>query len=222
MGSSDRHYFVLYAQPDVNKVKNLLDKYLPGDKGETFIPYMEFYSRGYRQLKVRPIFPGYVFVYTELSLVDLHFILLKHRKELQMAVRELGFKEAIASDPERLQNMSEEEILDLSDISEEEEAFFDILREGGGVLAMSEGYEYNGRYVVMNGPLKAFEDQIVHLDKHNKKAFLKFEINDMVAQAGFECRPRAHWFPEEYSNIVKLGDGAEVDLEELKNNMLTH
>ena len=61
---------------------------------------------------------------------------------------------------------------------------------------MSAGYEENNRYVVMAGPLKAYEDKIDDVDKHNRNAFLSFEINGKQAQAGFECKPREFWFPK--------------------------
>ena len=89
---------------------------------------------------------------------------------------------------------------------------------------MSSGYECVDKgkktYVVMEGPLKAYEDRIVAVDKHNRKAFLEFEFNGRRAQAGFNCMPKAHWFPEEDSQVVKLSDNTEVDLTELMRNIM--
>ena len=86
---------------------------------------------------------------------------------------------------------------------------------------MSAGYDDgNKKYVVMEGSLKAFQDKIIDVDKHGRKAFLTFNINGSQAQAGFECKPKSHWFPKEDSNIVKLEDGTEVDLKELTRSVM--
>ena len=75
--------------------------------------------------------------------------------------------------------------------------------------------------MVMDGPLKPFEDMIANVDKHNRKAFLKFEVDGRKAQAGFECKPKAHWFEDSSSKLATLSDGSEVDLNELRQKVLS-
>ncbi len=41
------------------------------------------------------------------------------------------------------------------------------------------------------------------------------------AQAGFNCFPKSHYFPEENTKIFKLEDGTEIDLLELQKNVMT-
>ena len=114
----------------------------------------------------------------------------------------------------------DQEIRDLSDLDEEEERFLDFLRQGDGLLKMSYGYEEEKTYHVMEGPLQAYEDKILKVDKHNKKAFLSFEYSGHRAQAGFECKPKAHWYPGKDSKLVTLPDNTEVDLTELKKKVM--
>lgn len=215
-------YSVLYI-PDTeqHKLKSTIEKRLPKGRGEAFIPRMEMYRRGEKEIKEITIFPGYVFLYTDMDIREVHEMLKDCRAELNFILRELALQERRASDREFLYGETEDgALLELSDLDEEETEFLDILREGNGLLAMSCGYEENRKYHVMEGPLKAFEDKIEKLDKHNRKAFLRFEINGRQARAGFECKPKTHWFPKDSSRIVKLSDGAEVDLEELVQKVM--
>lgn len=210
-------YSVLYIlDAEQHKLKGIIEKYLPKGRGEVFIPRMELYRRGEKKVKEITIFPGYVFLYTDMDIREVHEMLKDCRAEQNFVLRELALKERWASDREFLYGETEDgALLELSDLDEEETEFLDILREGNGLLTMSCGYEENGKYHVMEGPLKAFEEKIEKLDKHNRKAFLKFQINGRQVRAGFECKPKTHWYPKDNSRIVKLSDDAEVDLDEL-------
>lgn len=215
-------YCVLYI-PDTeqHKLKSVIDKYLPKERGEAFIPRMELYRRGEKEIRETTIFPGYVFLYTDMDIREVHEMLKGCRAEQKFILRELALKERWANDRDFLYGEAEDgTLLELSDLNEEETEFLDILRSGGGLLTMSCGYEENKNYHVMEGPLKAFENKIEKLDKHNRKAFLRFEINGRQARAGFECKPKTHWFPKEDSRITTLSDGTEVDLGELSRNIM--
>lgn len=234
-------YSVLY-QPGVEQqtLKNLIEEHLPKEKGEAFIPRMELYKRGEKKAVEIAIFPGYVFLYTALNRKEVHEMLMDCRIGLKAAFRELALWEKQRDDPEALYREGDktgkdrdagdagrergtgmESWYDLSDLDREETEFLDMLRRENGLLAMSYGYEENRKYHVMEGPLQAFEDKIQKVDKHNRKAFLLFEIHGRQARAGFECKPKAHWFPQEETQIAMLSDGTEVDLEELKRKLTT-
>ena len=215
-------YCVLYI-PDTeqHKLKGIIEKHLPKERGEAFIPRMELYRRGEKEIKETTIFPGYVFLYTDMDIREVHEMLKGCRTEQKFILRELALKERWANDRDFLYGEAEDgTLLELSDLNEEETEFLNILRAGGGLLTMSCGYEENKNYHVMEGPLKAFENKIEKLDKHNRKAFLRFEINGRQARAGFECKPKTHWFPKEDSRITTLSDGTEVDLGELSRNIM--
>ena len=214
-------YRILYIQDGArNKLMNLLKRHLPKGRGEAFYPCMEYYRRGDKEVKIRPMFPGYVFLYTDLNMKEVHSLIWFHRQELFASTRELALAQERASDIGVLLKADNHEIFELSDVSSDEAEFLDPLREAGGLLAMSGGYEISkNRYMVMEGPLKYYADKIIDVDKHNRKAFLKFEVNGRHAQAGFNCYPRAHYYPKNDSKIVMLSDGTEVDLSELKKKM---
>lgn len=217
-----KNYYILFSQmSDQRKLKTRLEAKLKDTNSEVFVPYMEYYRRGEKAVKIKPVFPNYMFVYTNLDPMTLHRSIRDAVSELKIVVRELGFKEQYYSETIDADNLLEEEIVLYSNVSEEEGAFLDFLRQGNGLLTMSSGYEENKDYIVMEGPLKAYEDKIKGVDKHNRKAFLTFEINGRQAQAGFECKPKSHWFPKEDTKIARLEDGTEVDLEELKRRVMT-
>lgn len=218
-----RRYCIIYIRDtEHQKLINVLEKYIPKERGEVFYPRMEYYRRGEKAIKIRPIFQGYVFLYTDLNMKEVHELLTEHRKEINAGTRELMLSEYRTADKDFLSNESEEDmILELSDVDDKEEEFLDYLRQGDGLLVMSSGYqEDKKKYVVMEGPLKAYESKIKDVDKHNRKAFLEFEINGRRAQAGFNCLPKAHYFPEKDSEIVSLQDGTEVDLNDLKKKVM--
>ena len=199
-------YHVLYTQVmDQDKIKPRLEKKLEGTDSEIFIPRMEYYRRGEKAVKIKPIFPGYTFVRTSIDPLELHQTVRDTAKETQIGIRELGF------DKQKFHPC----------ISTEEEEFLDFFCTGEGLLEMSVGYQEGNRYVVMDGPLKPFEDMIANVDKHNRKAFLKFEVDGRKAQAGFECKPKAHWFEDSSSKLATLSDGSEVDLNELRQKVLS-
>lgn len=216
-------YCVLYIQ-DVgqHRFKEIIGKYLPKEHGEVFIPRMELYRRGEKNIKEVPIFPGYVFIYTDFDMKEVHRILKNCRVELNCAIKELAFKERRMGNPNFLyEELEDGELCGLSDLDKEETDFFNLLRQGNGLLTMSCGYEENKKYHVMEGPLKAYEDKIQRVDKHNRKAFLNFEISGRQVRVGFECKPKAHWHPKKETQITILSDGTEVDLEELKKSVIT-
>jgi len=219
-------YCVLYVPgAEQHRLKNFIGQYLSGGTGEAFIPRMELYKRGEKRAEEAPMFPGYVFLYTCLGVKEVHEILKACRARLDVPFRELALQarrlEGLDNPYALYGGPGEDDICDLSDLDEEEAEFLDVLRLGGGLLAMSRGYEENKRYHVMEGPLKAYEDKIQKVDKHNRKAFLRFEIHGRQARAGFECKPKAYWFPKEGTQIVTLSDGTEVDLAELKRSLTT-
>jgi transcription antitermination factor NusG len=212
---------MLYSQTaDQQKVKTGLEAKLEGTDSEVFIPCMEFYKRGEKAVKIKPVFPNYVFIYTNVSPMELHKMIRNAAREISTGVRELGFKEQCFGETIDPDITPEEKMILYPNVSEAEAEFLDFLREGNGLLKMSAGYEEGKKFVVMEGPLKAYEDKIKDVDKHNRKAFLAFEINGSCAQAGFECKPKSHWFPKEDAKLPKLDDGTEVDLEELRRNIM--
>lgn len=225
-------YCVLYIHDaERHRLLDIFRKALPKERGEVFYPLMEYYRRDDREVHTRAIFPGYIFFYTDLNMKEVHELVRSHRSRINSGYRELALASQRMADEDFLLREDEnQELFELSDADEEETVFLDHLREGNGLLAMSSGYEYrdtgpDGRslkkYTVMEGPLQAYEKRIRNVDKHNRRAYLEFEINGRRAQAGFSCLPKAHWYPDEDSRIVKFEDGTEADLSELKRSIMS-
>lgn len=218
-------------------MKNIIEKHLPKGRGEVFYPCMEYYRRDDKKVQVKAVFSNYLFLYTDLNIKEVHELVREHRVEIASGIRELALSERWMSDPNFLfTDNDDNKFYELSDVDEDETEFLDYLRLGNGLLSMSYGYEYEvqkkkkkgekkakseTRYVVMEGPLKIYENKIRRIDKHNRMAFLKFEIKGRQAQAGFECKPKAHWFPQKDSQIMYLDDGTEFDVSELKRSVMT-
>ncbi len=223
MSDGNFRYCILYVNDDkLRRVMDVIKRHLPEDRGTVFYPLMEYYRRGDKEVKTKPMFPGYVFLYTDLNIKEVHDLLSSNHGEINTGLRELALSSMRKSDPNILFKDDESDVFELSDVYSDEKEFLDYLREREGLLKMSSGYEEGKQhYVVMEGPLKVYEKKIKSVDKHNRKAFLEFEINGKRAQAGFNCMPKAHWFPNKDASVVKLDDGSEVDLNELKNNWMT-
>lgn len=174
-----------------------MKRHLEEGQGTAFVPRMEYYKRGDKAVRIREMFKGYVFVYSCLDIRELHFLIRSYRREIDAGLRELALRERTSGDPNYPYRDYKEVFYELSDIKPEEERFLDMLREGDGLLGMSSGYRDGTDIVVMEGPLKAYEDCIDCVDTHNRKAFLAFTVNGRQAQAGFNCRPKTDWFPEQ-------------------------
>ena len=131
-----KRYCILYIQDsEQHKLINLIEKYMSKEHGEVFYPCMEYYRRDAKAVKVKPIFPGYVFLYTDFNIKEVHNMIREHRAEISSGMRELRLSEQWMSDKNFLFADNEGTgLFDLSDVSEEEEKFLDYLREGNGLL----------------------------------------------------------------------------------------
>lgn len=245
MGASSNtfHYYVLYT-PTVKqaKLEAAMKEALPDGRGIVFCPCMECWRRNPGRCEVKPVFPGYIFIRTDLGILEIHEFVKKHRRNFHTFIRELGLGGMDISGDGQFGgsgNGQEKELkYRLTDLTEEEAEFMDfLLGEAGGkeavdgmgqegtepregLLKMSYGYREGGKYIVMEGPLKAYENRIADVDRHNRKAYLDFKVNGCVVKAGFEVKPKRHWFPEDGDTPEVLGDGTEVDLRELENRMM--
>ena len=263
-------YCVLYTNVIKQaEVRSVLKKALPEGRGTVFYPCMECYRRDAGgKIEIRPIFPGYIFIRSDMGNVELHEFVRKNSGGIMAFVRELklsqrkalgenilvGKDENKEEDAFSVRDTSEDAFsgidkdgvgdigYELSDLTEKEAEFLDFLldadnmggRKSGstveedgdksmpteGLLKMSYGYQEGNRYKVMKGPLRAFETHITGVNKHDKKAFLDFEINGRVVRAGFDVMPKHCWFPEDKDAPGVLADGTEVDLQALAKSMM--
>ena len=81
-----------------------------------------------------------------------------------------------------------------------------------GVLEMSYGYkEGNGKIVVMDGPLKGYEDYFRKVDIKDRRVYLNMRVGDRWARAGLTIDSKKHWFPKDEEAPVILSDGYVLD-----------
>lgn len=213
------HYSVLFTQvAKQEKLKLVLEKAFPKDRGKVFLPGMEWWRRGKNVKEVRPLFPGYVFIRSNMSMREMHAFVSQHRADVQTFVKELRLREKIASG----ENYSETEESEyrLRDLTEEETKFLDLMLNEDGIVEMSEGYCDEGKYVVMKGPLKGFEERIKDVDRHNRMAYLDFTFKGRVTKVGMEILPKSHWNSGDEKSSALLEDGTEIDLWELRKKMM--
>ena len=245
------HYCVLYTSAVKQaKLEEAIKKTLPEGKGIVFYPCMECWRRDSGKCEVKALFPGYIFIRSDMDALEIHEYVKEYRGKLGAFIRELGLSEKYASGNGIFGGCGSEEDRDgekedgyrLTDLTEEEAEFMDFLLDsddtdsgisGGvddeddkngvpaeGLLKMSYGYQEGSKYKVMKGPLRAYEGHIAGVNKHDKKAYLDFKINGKVVRAGFDVMPKRYWFPEDKDTPEVLTDGTEVDLQALAKAMM--
>ncbi len=271
-GERKCHYCVLYAKVLKQwEVTQAIQRAFPEGRGTVFYPCAELWMNGYEQTVFRPLFPGYVFIRSEMEPSELHDIIRRCRSEVLSFIKELHVSERKAIG-ELMAEESDEEY-DLFDLSDDEAEFMDFMlnfryedreektRQGdearskdpqsqgedraaqkkephkkgeeraaqkrrprkipeAGVLQMSYGYREGKRYVVMEGPLKGYEDHIADVNTRDRKAYLDIKINGRTARAGLELRGKKYWFPDDKQASDILQDGTEINLTEIAKLMM--
>ena len=230
------HYSVIYAQIlKQRKITDFLRKSMPDGKGVVFYPCGEYWWNGKEEYVIKPLFPGYVFIRSALEPAQLHKLVLESMGVINSYVRELG---AITTDAHAIGDAEIWNDSSLIDLNENEARLFDFLLDCGNyedvqeeakifadnqrtdIIRMSRGYEENGRYHVMEGPLKGYEDYIVKVNKKDKKATFDLKVGGHQARVGLEIFGKKKWFPEDEKAPEVLDNGYEVDPEKIAFNMM--
>lgn len=263
------HYCVLYTQTLKQwEVTTVLKKKLPEGRGTVFYPCIELWRHDRKATEIRALFPGYLFIRSDMEPEELHHFIGEHRRDVSSFIKELRISEKKISGSdaaEQADEVNEYQYIRM-DLKEDEKAFLDFLlacgnedtgQEAGGdaagkdgtcredtrkagicknsdgeesvaalriptegVLRMSYGYREGGKYVVMKGPLKEYQNRIARVNAHDRKAYLDIKINGRAVRAGFEVKPKRYWFPDDSDAPMVLHDGTEVNLENLRNMMM--
>ena len=263
------HYCVLYTQTLKQwEVTTVLKKKLPEGRGTVFYPCIELWRHDRKATEIRALFPGYLFIRSDMEPEELHHFIGEHRRDVSSFIKELRISEKKISGgdaAEKVDEVNEYQYIRM-DLKEDEKAFLDFLlacgnedtdQEAGGdaevkngtcredmrkagicknsngeesaatlriptegVLRMSYGYREGGKYVVMKGPLKEYQNRIARVNVHDRKAYLDIKINGRAVRAGFEVKPKRYWFPDDSDAPMVLHDGTEVNLENLRNMMM--
>lgn len=138
-------YCVLYTNVlKQSEVRAALKKALPGNRGTVFYPCMECYRRDAGgKITIQPIFPGYIFIRSDMGDAQLHEFIRDNRKRIMAFIRELrlGQRKApdgnvfVHGDKSREEDAFHDSGADdiagdeyaLSDLTEEEAEFLDFL-----------------------------------------------------------------------------------------------
>lgn len=120
---------------------------------DAFIPQYEFYYRKTKEYMIRPMFPNYIFVKTHYNQLEFNILINRMGEEKDGLIRQLS-KDGVSA------------------LRQEEIEMFKLLLDSDHVVRMSQAYLQDGKAIVYEGPLKAFEEQIVKVDVHNQFAYL--------------------------------------------------
>ena len=211
------HYSVLFTRTEKqSEMQKALSAVFPEGRGKIFLPMREYYRRDKKENDLKPLFPGYLFVYSDMGRKELHGFLLEHRGKVTSFLKELGqYGQGLPEGQEGFREGA------ATDLTEEESSFLDTILDKDGIQRMSAGYrENNGQIVVVEGPLVEYAGRIVKVDRHERLAYLNLKFREIDIVAGLEVKPKRHYFPEVEDVPVVLGDGTEVDLLELKKRMM--
>ena len=270
------HYCVVFTRSLKQwEVTEAIQNALPDGKGEVFYPCVELWWHGLNTTRYRALFPGYVFIRSEMGTTELHEFIRQNRKDIFSFVKELHLSERrmeqidVFAEHTGMKKI-EPELIDLTD---DEAEFFDCMlgfeydedyerrrrkaeKEGRlrpeppieyeesmskvkkekiaieaelrrrknklpkkGVIQISFGYKENGRYVVMDGPLKGHEDRIVDHKVKDQKAYLDVSIAGHLTKAGLVLLGKKVWFPDDKDAPDVLSDGTELRAGDLTDMM---
>ena len=157
------NYYVLYCQ--TLKCEGVCRRLNGKGKLQAFIPQMESYHRLSNQILLKTMFPGYVFIKSELNQCEFDAFLSSLIYERNGIIKELKKSEVSA-------------------LTKDEIDLYQRLWNQNGILEMSEGYKENGKTIVTKGPLLSFQEEIIATDKRDMVAVLKLTFLDRNIKAG--------------------------------------
>ena len=161
------NWYVLFALvAKENKLCSVLRR-----KGlDAFIPKIEYYRRDIKGNTLKMLFPGYIFVRSEMKQSDFDNLLY-----------ELG---------EQRDGSSSLKAVTPSSLRDEEIEMFNKLLNSEGILEMSQAFIEDNKAKVIYGPLIHYQDHIVKIDKHNRIAVLDIEFLNRHILAGLEIKSK--------------------------------
>ncbi|XCP86565.1 transcription termination/antitermination NusG family protein [Roseburia hominis] len=230
-----KNWYILFVQ--VEKQSQICTM-LQNEGIHAFLPMMEYYRRDSKGIAVKPMFPGYVFVRSELEQKEFDEFLESRKGWLWGVIKQLKEDGTAA-------------------MHAGETTFFEHLLDEDGVARMSYGYvpltgKKKGKAVVTDGPLGYFQERICKVDRHDKMACLDVEFRKQKVLVGLTILDEAEVRKKEQgregtqgeraeetgkveeagreasrenddrlvSSKDRLEDGTEIDIEELKSKMM--
>lgn len=157
------NWYIIFSQTEK---QSQLCSQLCQEGVHAFLPMMEYYRRDRKGLAEKPMFPGYIFVQSEMDQKEFDSLLDS------MEGRRWGF----------IRQLKEE---GGTALTEEERAFFQWLLDDDGIARMSYGYlNHAGKAVITYGPLIGCEKHIRKTDKHNRQVLMDFAFREEPVKLG--------------------------------------
>ena len=144
-----------------NQIKSFLNK-----KYKDWIAFFPMIQKIYRikgvnSLRLKPLFPNYIFVKSEIDGIEFKRRLFEVRNQMAGIIKELNYEND-----------------EIPALREDEIAYLQQLLDKNYKIVPSKGYMKEGRVVITEGPLKGLEDQILKVNFHNRSALLQFKFLD--------------------------------------------
>lgn len=162
------YWYVLFALvAKENKLCSVLRK-----KGiNAFIPMMEYYRRDIKGNALKMLFPGYIFVRSEMEQRDFDNLLYELGEQRDGLIKQLKDEGVTA-------------------LRQEEVDMLKKLLNSKGILEMSQAFIKDKKAIVTYGPLIYYQDHIVKVDKHNKLAYLDIEFMNRQILVGLNIKSK--------------------------------
>ena len=158
-----KNWYILFVQTEKQSQLCVL---LEQEGVHAFLPMIEYYRRARRGLAEKPMFPGYIFVQSELAQKEFDDLLDSMEERRWGFIRQLKEEGGAA-------------------LSEEEKAFFQWLLGDSGTARMSYGYlNPAGKAVITYGPLIDCERHIRKTDRHNRLVLMDFAFREEPVKLG--------------------------------------
>ena len=158
-----KNWYILFVQTEKQSQLCVL---LEQEGVHAFLPMIEYYRRDRRGLAEKPMFPGYIFVQSELIQKEFDEVLDSMEERRWGFIRQLKEEGGVA-------------------LTEEEKAFFQWLLDDGGTARMSYGYlNPAGKAVITYGPLIGCERHIRKTDRHNRLVLMDFAFREEPVKLG--------------------------------------
>ncbi len=157
------NYYVLFCQTlKTEKVCQILNR---KKDVHAFIPRMETYIHSKDEIILKVMFPGYLFIETNMNQKEFDILLNLLNEEKDGIIKELKKDDVSALTDDEIQLM------------------YQLLNKNG-ILKMSEGYKVNGKTIITKGPLLHFQDEIIDTNKRDMFAILDIKFLNRNIKAG--------------------------------------
>lgn len=157
------NWYILFVQTEKQReLCSLLER----EGVHAFLPMLEYYRRDRKGLAEKPMYPGYIFVQSELTQIEFDDLLDSMEGRRRGFIRQLKEEGGAA-------------------LTEEEKAFFRWLLDDSGTVRMSYGYLNSaGKAVITYGPLVGCERHIRKMDKHNHLVLMNIAFREEPVELG--------------------------------------